>query len=413
MVRALVFSTLYPNAVQANHGIFVENRLRHTLALGGIEATVLAPVPYFPSSHPLFGRYGAFAAAPRHERRHGIEVLHPRYLVLPKLAGLTPYWLYHCALSAAKKLRARGIGFDVIDAHYFYPDGVAAAMLGWTLGLPVVITGRGTDLTLIPRNAAARRKIQWAACEASAMITVCEDLRQRLVALGAKPERVMVLRNGVDLERFSPGDRGAARAALGLSRHTLLSVGSLIARKGHHIAIEAMRALPDCELLIAGSGPMARELRELAHRLDVAGRVRFLGEVPHAQLPGVYRAADVLILASEREGWANVLLEAMASGTPVVATNVNGTTEVVRAPEAGVLVAERSAPALVAALQQLSRNMPARAATRRYACRFGWEPTARANSELLVSAAMAGRAGRHQPGLLAAARGYAELGNPA
>jgi glycosyltransferase involved in cell wall biosynthesis len=413
LVRALLFSTLYPNAVQANHGIFVENRLRHTLTLGGIEAMVLAPVPYFPFSHPLFGRYGVFAAVPGRERRHGIEVLHPRYLVLPRLSALTPHCLYYCALRAARKLQAKGIGFDVIDAHYFYPDGVAAALLGRTLGLPVVITGRGTDLTLIPQNAAARRKIQWAAGEASAMITVCNDLRQRLVALGAKADRVMVLRNGVDLERFSPGDRDAARAALGLSRRTLLSVGSLSARKGHHIIIEAMRMLPDCELLIAGSGPMERDLRGLAGRLDVAGRVRFLGEIPHPQLPRVYRAADVLILASAREGWANVLLEAMACGTPVVATNVNGTAEVVRAPEAGVLMTERSVPALVAALEQLHRNMPDRAATRRYACRFGWEPTARANSEVLVSAARAGRDGRHLPGLLAAARGYAELGNPA
>lgn len=403
--RLLVFSTLYPNAMQPNHGIFVENRLRQTLALGGMEATVLAPVPYFPFSHSIFGRYGTFASVPREEHRHGLQVLHPRFPVLPRLNSPTPYFLYRTALNAVRRLQRVGRLFDVIDAHYFYPDGVAAALLGRKLGLPVVITGRGTDLTLIPRDRTARRMIRWAAAEANMMITVCEDLRCHLLALDAKAERTVVLRNGVDLDCFAPGDRPAARRALGLGRFTLLSVGSLIPRKGHHIAIEALSALPDCELLVAGGGPMRDDLVRLATSLGVAGRVRFLGEVPHANLPQIYRAADVLVLASEREGWANVLLEAMACGTPVVATNVNGTSEVVCAPAAGVLMADRSAASLVSALDMLRRNMPFPAETRAHAARFGWDITARANKAVLLSAATSGRAGRFQPEVPAAAKG--------
>lgn len=393
-VRLLVFSTLYPNAVQPNHGVFVENRLRQTLALGGMEATVLAPVPYFPISHSIFGRYGKFAAVPRHEQRHDLQVLHPRFLVLPRLNAPTPYFLYRAALSAVRRLQRAGVTFDVIDAHYFYPDGVAAALLGRKLGLPVVITGRGTDLTLIPKDRTARRMIQWAAAEANMMITVCEDLRRHLLALDARADRTLVLRNGVDLDGFSPGDRPAARHALGLDRFTLLSVGSLIPRKGHHIAIEALASLPDCALLVAGGGPMRDDLVRLATRLGVAGRVRFLGDVPHADLPQIYRAADVLVLASEREGWANVLLESMACGTPVVATNVNGTSEAVCAPAAGVLMADRSAAGLVSALGMLRRNMPSPAETRAHAAQFGWDSTARANKAVLLSAATSGRAGR-------------------
>jgi glycosyltransferase involved in cell wall biosynthesis len=385
----------------------VETRLRQVLALGGIEATVLAPVPFFPFSHSIFGRYGVFARAPRQEKRHGIQVLHPRCPVLPRMNFLTPYFLYRTALRTLRGLNRQGVRFDVIDAHYFYPDGVAAAMLGRKLNLPVVITGRGTDLTLIPRDPSARRKVLWAAQEASASVTVCEDLRRHLLGLGADSERTLVLRNGVDLELFSPGDRNAARAAYGLNRFTLLSVGSLIPRKGHHLAIDALVDLPDCDLLIAGSGPMRGDLELRALRAGVSDRLRFLGEVPHADLPSLYRTADVLVLASEREGWANVLLEAMACGTPVVATRVNGTIEVVRSPAAGVLMSERSVPALVSALEMLRCNSPARAETRAYACRFGWEPTARANKALLASAALAGRTGRHDRELLTAARIFA------
>ncbi len=404
VTRVLVFSTLYPNAAQPNHGVFVENRLRHTLALGGISASVVAPVPYFPFSHPMFGRYAHFAKVPEHEVRHGIDVVHPRYLVIPRLSRLTPYFLYRTALRLVRSMQKQGQNFDVIDAHYFYPDGVAAAWLGRKLEIPVVITGRGTDLTLIPKDAHALRKIQGAIAQSSAMITVCEDLRQHLLRLGAREDRTLTLRNGVDLQQFTPGDRNAARMQFASSRFTWVSVGSLIPRKGHHITIEALARSLDCNLLIAGSGPLRAELELLAGRLGVGHRVRFLGDVPHAALPSVYRAADVMVLASDREGWANVLLEAMACGTPVVATNINGTAEVVRAPAAGRLMTARTPEALLAAMSELRRNMPSSQATRAYAELFSWAQTANANKALLTDIGAAGYAGRHRPGLTDAAR---------
>jgi teichuronic acid biosynthesis glycosyltransferase TuaC len=398
VTRVLVFSTLYPNAAQPNHGVFVENRLRATIAQGGIEATVIAPVPYFPLTHEFFGRYSTFARVPRHEVRHGVEVWHPRYLVIPKVgSGHAPEALFRRGLALARQLQAAGQQFDVIDAHYFYPDGVAAARLGQALRLPVIITGRGTDLTLIPDETGARRRIRWAAHQASAMVTVCGDLRRRLIALGAPEERTMVLRNGVDLGLFRPQDRAAARAALGLEGFTLLCVGGLIPRIGVDLGLE-------------GAGPQRAALEAHARRLGVAGRVRFLGEVAHADLPSVYAAADVLVLASSREGWANVLLEAMACGTPVVATNVNGAEEVVRSGAAGVLMNRRTPEGLVEALDLLRRNMPSRTETRRYAEAFSWTRIGEANKALLDGAAAAGFEGRHTRGVLDLARRL--LGEP-
>ncbi|HEY2835213.1 MAG TPA: hypothetical protein VGI89_01505, partial [Rhizomicrobium sp.] len=105
MLRALVFSTLYPNQAQPNHGVFVENRLRHTLAEGGIEATVLAPVPWFPFSHPIFGQYGAYARAPRIETRHGLTLYHPRFPIIAKVGTrLTPHFLYQAARRALRQM---------------------------------------------------------------------------------------------------------------------------------------------------------------------------------------------------------------------------------------------------------------------------------------------------------------------
>ncbi len=405
MVRVLVFSTLYPNAAQRNHGVFVENRLRKTVGLGGIDATVLAPVPYFPVAHPIFGRYAAFARAPKHEIRSGLEVWHPRYLAIPRVgAGLAPDLLYRAGLSAVRNLARRGLTFDVIDAHYFYPDGVAAALLGEALQLPVVITARGTDLTLIPTEAGPRARIKWAIQHASASVAVCNDLGRRLVALGASEKRTIVLRNGVDLELFTQADRQAARTALDINTFTVLSVGSLIPRKGHHLAIEAIALRADCALLIAGGGPQRAELEALARRLGVDERVRFLGDVPHRDLPRLYAAADVLLLASEREGWANVLLEAMACGTPVIATDVNGTSEVVRSSAAGRLIPRRTPEAIIDTLDDLRRDLPHRQDTRSYAEQFSWEPIARANRTLLTAAARAGYAGRFDDKIVGEAR---------
>ena len=290
--------------------------------------------------------------------------------------------MYGFARRALRKIIADGYDFDLIDAHYFYPDGVAAVMLGRHFRKPVTITARGTDINLIPQYAAPRRMILWAAEQAAGLITVCQALKDSLVELGIAEDRVRVLRNGVDLALFRPGDREAARRRFDLEQPTMLSVGYLIPRKGHDIVIKALPNLPEMRLLIAGDGPDEGDLRSLADRLGVADRVRFLGRVPHERLAELYTAADILVLASSREGWANVLLEAMACGTPVVASNVWGTPEVVATPAAGRLMAERTPEALAASVREVFADPPDRAATRTYAEGFSWDATTEGQIEL-------------------------------
>jgi teichuronic acid biosynthesis glycosyltransferase TuaC len=375
-LRLLTFSTLFPNAARPNHGVFVENRLRHLVASGAATSTVIAPVPWFPSAAPRFGDWGRHARAPRAEERNGLAVLHPRYPVLPRIGmTLAPWLLFRALLPVLRAMHARD-PVDAIDAHYLYPDGVAAVWLGRQLGVPVVVTARGTDVTLIPRYALPRRLIRGAIRDAAALIAVSAALKQGLVELGATPEKVTVLRNGVDTTLFRPPvDREAARRTLGLSKPTLLSVGLLIERKGHHHTIAAMRQLPEFELLIVGEGPEQARLAGLVERYGLGETVRLLGTRPHGDLPLLYGAADALVLASSREGWANVLLEAMACGTPVVASNIPGNPEVVRQAAAGVIAAANTPDGFAAAVRRLFAAPPTRAATRAYAEQFGWEET--------------------------------------
>ncbi len=375
-MNVLTITTLFPNSAMPGHGVFVENRLRHLAASGKVSLRVVAPVPWLPLLGSRCAGYAAFARAPRAEKRHGIAVTHPRYVLAPGNMLWAPLSLYRCLAGHVGRLLRDGLRIDLIDAHYFYPDGVAAAWLARRLGRPLTITARGTDLNLIPQYRLPRRLIRGAAASADGLITVCQALKDTLVGLGTPADKVTVLRNGVDLGLFVPPvDRAAARRDLGLTRPTLVSVGHLIERKAHDLVVRAMAALPDMDLLVVGDGPERPALAALAAQPAVAGRVRLTGAVPHDRLPALYGAADALVLASSREGWANVLLEAMACGTPVVASNVWGTPEVVATPAAGVLMDERTPAGIAQAVQRLFTDPPARGATRAYAEQFSWDAT--------------------------------------
>ena len=388
VMKILSFSTLFPNSVKPHHGIFTETTLRHQLATGEVQAKVVAPIPWFPFSHKAFGQYSGFAKAPKLETRIGVEVFHPRYVVLPKVGmHVTPFTMAHSAKATIGRILDEGYDFDVIDAHYFYPDGVAAALLGKYFRKPVVISALGTDINLILQYPVARRMIRWAGEQSAAMITVCEALKTEMVKFGMDASRITPLRNGVDLELFRPVEREATRKKLGMDRFTLLSVGYLDPRKGHDHIIGALAEMPDVGLMIAGSGPDRKKLGALAKAVGVADRVTFLGPLPQDRLREYYGAADALVLASSREGWANVLLESMACGTPVVATNVWGTPEVVCSPAAGVLMPSRSPKGVADGVRQLRANYPHHAATRAYAEGFSWEATTRGQIRLFQQAA--------------------------
>ncbi len=383
-IRLLTFSTLFPNNARPNHGVFVENRLRHLVASGEASSTVVAPVPWFPFDHAWFGDWAMNARVDDQETRHGLTVRHPRYPVIPRFGmSLAPVLLYRAMLPVIRRLLDQGAGVDAIDAHYLYPDGVAAVWLGQRFRLPVVMTARGTDVSLIPQFPRARRLIQEAMNGAAAMIAVSSALKDAMVEIGALAAKVTVLRNGVDTTLFrQPTDRPAARAAWGMKRPTLISVGLLIERKGHHRTIEAMTRLPELDLVIVGEGPERDRLTALAGRHGLGDRVRLIGALPHADLPALYGAADASVLSSSREGWANVLLESMACGTPVVASPIWGNPEVVRSPAAGVITHENSADGIVEGVRRLFADPPSRQATRDYAEPLSWDETTAGQLEI-------------------------------
>lgn len=377
-----MFTQVFPNQAEPGRGLFVRERM-FRVAAAGRPLKVVAPVPWFPLQG-LIRRWRPHfrPTPPRREVQQGIEVLHPRFLCVPGvLKQLDGLFMALGALWPLWRLRRR-FPFRLIDAHFAYPDGYAATLLGRWLGLPVTLTLRGTEVPL-SRFPGRRRRMLLALERARRVFTVADSLGRHLVSLGGRGDHILRVGNGVDLARFHPEDRAAARDRLGIPRdaEVLVSVGTLCERKGFHRVMECLPALlPDHPrllfLVVGGAGPEGDWQGRLAHQaagLGLEERVRLLGALPPEELRWPLAAADLFVLATRNEGWANVFLEAMACGLPVVTTDVGGNAEVVSSPDLGRIVPFGDRPALTEALDQGLRRDWDRRAILAHARANAWE----------------------------------------
>lgn len=379
--RIAVLSMLFPHAGQPTAGVFIRERM---FRVGRqLPLVVVAPVPWFPFQGVIRRWRPHFRPpAPRQEVQEGIPVYHPRFFSVPGIAkSLDGLFMALGALPTLRRL-CREQGVDLLDAHFAYPDGYAARLLARWLGRPFAVTLRGTEPRLGRtriRGALIRRALSGAA----RVFAVSDSLRQWAAGQGVAPERLEVVGNGVDTERFQPVDRQSARTALGIPADApvLITVGGLTERKGFHRVIECLPALrarwPDLRYLVVG-GPSAEgdwrpRLEAQVCELGLEEAVHFLGVVPPDELKGPLSAADAFVLASRNEGWANVLLEAMACGLPVVTTDVGGNREVVRDETLGRVVPFGDGTALREALDTALADAWDRQAIRRYAESQAWE----------------------------------------
>jgi len=374
-MKMLVFTTLYPNSEQPNHGLFVEKRLLEFVHRYPCEVRVVAPVPWFPGWLPG-QRYAALAKVPRRETRGQVEIFHPRYLVIPKLTWrVAPLMLVLGSILTIRRLRAEGFDFDLIDAHFVFPDGVAAQMIGRLVRKPVCMTARGSDINDSLRFWLPRRMIRWAVTRAKAVIAVSEELAKKMRGLCGELLAVHVLPNGVDRTRFYPRDDTSIADRLGLSGPIVLTVGNLRKLKGHEILIRAVAMLNDVSLVIIGAGEEEKNLRRLIEETGMQNRVFLLGAISNKELPDYYSAADVFALASRSEGCPNVVLEAIACGTPVVATAVGGIPDLVPVSCRHLLVTERSPEAFAQSIATCLSAPPSAKAMAAHAEKFDWEST--------------------------------------
>ncbi len=389
MLRVLTLSTLFPNSAEPTLGVFVERQTLGLAALDDVELEVVSPVglpPWPLSSHP---HYAARARLPKREEYKGLAVHRPRYRVLPKIGqGRAAKSMARALLPVLRRIRQR-FPFDVIDAEFFWPDGPAAMHLSKALGVPFSVKARGADIQYWGFRSVIGRQILAAGRAAGGLLAVSRALKQVMVSRGMPADKILVHYAGVDLDKFRPIDRAKAKAKLQVEGPLIVSAGALIPRKGYGLTIGAMAKLPEATLLIIGDGPQRKCLERLAAKHGVDGRVRFLGNRPHEALAALLAAADALVLPSTSEGLANVWLEALACGTPIVISDVGGAREVLDRPEAGRIVHYHAAE-VASAVRDILANPPDPAAVRAAAERFSWEKNARELRDHLAEIARRG-----------------------
>lgn len=370
MLRVLTLSTLFPTAARPTFGIFVERQTLELAARRDVQLRVVSPVGLPPWPLSLLPYYAERRRLPQRGIWKGMLVHRPRYRALPIVAHQrSARAMARAVLPLLREIRET-LPFDVIDAEFFWPDGVAAMHLGRALGVPFSVKARGSDIHFWGKVPAVASQLAEASREAAGLIAVSEALKRDMIALGMPADRIIVHHAGVDLDLFRPAGRKAGKAALGIGGPLLVSVGALIPLKGHSLAIAALDHLPDATLILAGEGPERAALERQA--APYGSRVRFLGNRPHGELPALLAAADVMVLPSEREGLANVWIEALACGTPIVVPDVGGAREVIDRPAAGRLV-EREPRAIAEAVKSILSDPPAVEEVREAAARFSWE----------------------------------------
>lgn len=363
-LKILTFTEAFPNREQPLHGLFVRERVR---AIGRLcDLRVMAPVPWAPSVRWLGDRYYRYSQVPWGECQEGLAVTHPRFFRLPKLLKAADgLFMAVSSLAPVIALR-RTFPFDVLDAHWAYPDGVAAAIIGRVFRVPLALTVRGDDINVFPQYSLRRPWIRWALKTADLVIALSEELRSRVERLGVPSPRVVVIPNGVDPDRFRPVDRLVARRRLGLPEdgEIVLSVGRLHTSKGHPLLVEALARLqsrfPSLRLVIVGERDHEADaipiVSTLAAQHGISARVQLVGAQPPAALPDWYGAADLFCLPTSREGSANVLLEALSCGLACITTPVGGNPGIISSDDLGFLVSPEPAALTEAIAEGLCRK---------------------------------------------------------
>ena len=355
--RVLSLSCVYPNPQDPALGVFVRSRLLHLSRI--VELKAVAPIPWIDYAKASGLRPGRRGIAFR-SREEALEVFYPAWIYPPGGHTINSLFLFLRLLPLVRGIR-KTFDFQLIDAHFGFPDGIAAALLARAVGVPFTVTLRGNE-TMHARYPQRRKWIAWSLKRASRVVTVSEALGRFALEQGVPQERIRTIPNGIDPAVFYPRDSALCRRELGLPAQgrLILSAGSLIERKGHHRVVRALAALrqkgTDVRLIIAGGpgreGRYEQELRTLIDQLGLVERVILLGEIPPEKLASVMCASDLLCLASTREGWPNVVHEALACGTPVVATNVGAVAEMISSAQIGLVVPVGDGQALEHALLQ-------------------------------------------------------------
>ena len=394
-MHIVVVTTFFPNSANPQRAIFVENLVRAMRETCLI--SVVSPVPIVP---PLRQKPGWLAQSRIEycERVRDIDVLHPRFIVIPKMNWWSGFGFFLGVLPVLRRL-IKEHGRFLIHAHCAYPDGVGVALAARVLQLPYVITVHGSDINVYANSFLLKKQICLALRRALGVIAVSGDLQNKVKKLlggGAAPALSIIPCAGFDSSSFYPrlslDTRGPDDARLAVF------VGRLIPVKAVDILIQAWASLcrqsnfsTSIKLIIIGEGELRRDLKKLATQVGIATRVHFVGAVPQSEVARWISKADILCLSSYSEGTPNVVVEALASGVPVVATRVGGIPELVQDGVNGFLIPPGDVTALADAINQGLSKVWNRTDIQQSVAHLTWRAIAARNCDFIQRVCSEGR----------------------
>lgn len=334
-MKILVITNLYPNPVDPLRGIFIGNMVK--ILRKKCEIKVISPLPWFPRNKFFirFKKYYHFSQVPEESNITGVTVYYPKYLAIPKMGFLNPVFIFIAIFLKTLKI-VKQDKIDLINAHWIYPDGIAVSWIARLLKKPFILSSRGCDINLYSMFKLRKPQIKNALEKASKVTAISEKQKSIIEGLGIHKNKIIVIKNGVDFKSFDIKDKKKCRDILGINykNKIILFVGQIIEVKGIGFFIEAIKKLKDNKLNgfrveIIGDGNLREGQENIVRDSGLQEFIHFLGEKSREEIPLWYGACDLLCLPSIREGCPNVILEALASGRPVVASNVGGIPELV------------------------------------------------------------------------------------
>lgn len=397
-MRILMLASSLPKYPRETTAPFIEE-IAAGIAARGHQVTLVAPWhPELRRSTRERGielRFFRYAPHPTLNIWGYAQSLHSDTQVRERAWIAAPFALTASVLALQRELRqarARKTPFDLVQAHWVLPNGPPAALAALSTRLPLVVSLHGSDIYLAETQP-IMGKIAGLVFRQAAVVTACSaDLSMRGVRLGANPTRTFVIPYGVNPDQFRPDLTAAQRfrAEWGIPEHAplVLGVGRLVSKKGFSVLLDAwpavLRMHPTARLVIVGYGDLRPALEAQAARLGIATNVLFTGQLDRARTAMAMAAADVFALPIVRkgvDGLPNVLLEAMGAARPIVAARVAGVPDVIEDGVHGLIVPERDAGALAAAIARLitDRALAERlgaAARKRIVNELTWENTA-------------------------------------
>lgn len=340
-LKILAISYLFPNSQQPNHGIFVLNRLKAMSNYADI--TVINPIADSPL-HQHIDKFKSLQNIPLEEELHGVHVYHPRFFSIPgHLKSLEILSYRRAVWSVVNRLSAAD--FDLIDLHWTFPDLPTGAWLSKKFNIPFHVTLRGMEAFHLQDSGLRKHIVSHYLKKVDKVISLSEEMARKSNELANTASKTVVIRNGVDTDKFYHLEQNECREKLNLPLHEkiILGVGALIHRKGFDLVIQGLEkiiataGLEQTKFYILGSqgpeGDYRKELNQFIEQHKLQKHVVFVGAVANSELITWYNAADVFCLSSRGEGSPNVLTEALACGTPAVATNVGSVPEIMNSEE--------------------------------------------------------------------------------